>query len=97
MHKISEIISKPVLTLFEGENVGTVSSFLFDEKQNKIKGFVVLDDNSEFGENYFGFDSIVLLAEDQTKTLACLSDDEKLQINARGIALEKVKQYFESK
>ena len=50
---------------------------------------------SEFGDNYFGFDSIVLLAEDQTKTLACLSDDEKLKINARGIALDKVKQYFD--
>lgn len=47
MHKISEIISKPVLTLFEGENVGTVNSFLLDEKQNKIKGFFVFNDESE--------------------------------------------------
>ena len=52
---------------------------------------------SEFGDNYFGFDSIVEFAEDNTKTLACLSDDEKLEINARGIALREVKKYFENK
>lgn len=50
---------------------------------------------SEFGDNYFGFDSIIEVAEDSSKTLACLSDDEKLKINARGLALEKVKQHFE--
>ena len=50
---------------------------------------------SEFGDNYFGFDSIIEVAEDSSKTLACLSDDEKLKINTRGLALEKVKQHFE--
>ena len=52
---------------------------------------------AEFGDNYFGFDGIVELADNSSKTLACLSDDEKLEINARGIALREVKKYFDQK
>ena len=62
MHKISEIVSKPVLTLFEGENVGTVGSFLLSEKQNKIKGFFVLNDESEV-ENFISSSEIFAIGE----------------------------------
>ena len=43
----------------------------------------------EFGENSFGFDDIVEFRDDPTKNLACLSDEEKLKINARSLALQQ--------
>ena len=41
MHKINEIISMPVLSLYEGELVGQISKIYFDKKLKKISYFIV--------------------------------------------------------
>lgn len=48
MQKISEIISKPVYSLFEGTLSGTVKSFFFNPKSKKITGFCVFSDETDF-------------------------------------------------
>lgn len=47
MQKVSQIISKPVYSLFEGALAGTVKNFLFNPKTKKISGFFVFSDESE--------------------------------------------------
>lgn len=47
MYKISEVISRPVYTIYEGAQVGTVINFLYDNISKKIKGFFVFDDTSD--------------------------------------------------
>lgn len=47
----------------------------------------------EKGENNFGFDSIVYADKDCTKTIAELTNEEKLKINARGFALKQLSEY----
>ena len=49
----------------------------------------------EEGNNFFGFDSIVYCDNSYTKTLAHLTDEQKLSINARGLALEKLKDFMD--
>lgn len=41
MHKIKDIISMPVLSLYEGELIGQISKIYFDKKLKKIAYFVV--------------------------------------------------------
>jgi len=41
MDKLSELMNKPVISLFEGENVGFVESALLDKKLKKIKCLIV--------------------------------------------------------
>ena len=47
MSKISEIISKQVVSLYEAKIVGTVVNVTFDEKLSKLKSFIVIDEDSE--------------------------------------------------
>lgn len=51
MFKITEVIAKPIFTIYEGEKAGTISNFLYDYKSQKIKGFFIFDDDSE--KNFF--------------------------------------------
>jgi len=48
----------------------------------------------EKGENKFGFDSIVYADDSQTNTIADLSNEEKLKINARGFALKQLQEHL---
>ena len=63
MHKISEIISKPVFTLYEGINIGTVKSFLYNEKTKKIKGFFIFDDETETHDHFILSSKIFSIGE----------------------------------
>ena len=46
MNKLSELISKPVISIYDGQNEGTVGNILFDRKRKKAL-FAVIFDNSE--------------------------------------------------
>ncbi len=46
------------------------------------------------GDNNFGFDEIV--ETENGKSFACLTNEEKLKINARGLALKKASEYIQS-
>ena len=71
MSKISEIISKQVVSLYEAKIVGTVVNVTFDEKLSKLKSFIVIDEDSEeeyelsFKDVYAEKDSFVI--KNQTK------------------------------
>lgn len=41
MHKIKDIISMPVLSLYEGELIGQISKIYFDKKLKKVTYFIV--------------------------------------------------------
>ena len=47
MYKLSEIIGKNVVSLFEAENTGTLVNVLFDKNLNKIRYFEVFSDEEE--------------------------------------------------
>jgi len=49
--------------------------------------------HSQRGDNFFGFDSIVQLADG--KTLACLTNEEKEKFNARKLACVKMQEIIE--
>ena len=67
MYKISEVISKPVYTVYEGIKIGTILDFAYDNKYKKIRGFFIFDDESD-GESYiearkiykFGSDNLLI-------------------------------------
>ena len=59
--------------------------------EGKFNGYIA---TKELGDNYFGFDSIVYIDEEQTTTIAMLSDEEKLKINARSLALNNLKSFL---
>lgn len=108
MHKISEIISKSVLTLFEGENAGTVNSFLLDEKQNKIKGFFVFNDESEIvnfiqAKDVFAIGNTCLTIKNLNKLRPSFNLNQDIQIinqealTIAGDSLGKIKDiYFDN-
>ena len=45
MNKISDIISTPVISLFEGEYLGIIYNIMFDYKQKKCNYACILDEN----------------------------------------------------
>ena len=47
MEKISSYISKNVITLDEGENVGYILNVVFDQNLNTLIGFVITNDESD--------------------------------------------------
>ena len=46
MNKISEIISTPVISLYEGEYIGIIYNIIFDYKQKKCNYACVLDEKT---------------------------------------------------
>lgn len=63
MFKITEVISKPIYTIYEGEKIGIVNNFLYDYKTQKIKGFFILNDDSE-NEFFIAKNKIFTLGQD---------------------------------
>ena len=47
MHKITEIISKPVINLYNGNNEGTVKNICFDKGLRKASYLILFNDNDE--------------------------------------------------
>lgn len=75
MFKTSQIISKPVVSLYEGQSLGTIKNFVYDKKTSKIKGFFVFDDESEIGEHFIQTSKIYSIGENAiiVKNLDALS------------------------
>jgi len=47
MSKISEIISKQIISLYDAKIVGTVENIFLDEKLKNLKGFIVFEDENQ--------------------------------------------------
>lgn len=52
MFKVSDIISKPIYSIYEGINIGTVNDFVISSNHKKILGFTFLDDESEINNSF---------------------------------------------
>ncbi len=76
MYKVSETISKPVYTIYEGIEVGTILNFLYDNKLKKIKGFFIFDDESEI-EQYITSKNLYKIGEDNL----LIKNRNKIQIS----------------
>lgn len=48
MQKVSEIISKEVVSIYECESIGTIKNVIFSKNFKKIIAFVFFDDQSDF-------------------------------------------------
>lgn len=75
MHKIKDVISMPVLSLYEGELIGQISKIYFDKKLKKVNFFIV---SCEGDLNYCLIPkSIYKLGKNAItiKNLSCLSLD----------------------
>lgn len=44
MFKLSDFISKPIISIYEGTSEGIIKSAIFDKKFNKLKYFVIFDE-----------------------------------------------------
>lgn len=92
MFKISEIISMPVYSLYEGVIAGTIKNFLYDNKQKKVKGFFVFDDEGENfqyfidRQNIFAIGSDFILIKNKDKIENSFLQEEEI-INRRGISI----------
>ena len=45
MYKISDIISTPVISLYEGEHIGIIYNIMFDYRQKKCNFACILNEN----------------------------------------------------
>lgn len=63
MFKISEVVSKPVFSIYEGARVGTVSNFILDISKKKILGFCFVDEEMEFSVGFIASKDIFSLSE----------------------------------
>ena len=63
MIKLSELISKEIISIYECQRIGTISGVCFNKTYNKIDGYVFFDDESEF-DNYISNDKIYSLSQE---------------------------------
>ena len=91
MYKISDIISKPVFSLYEGINIGTIKSFWYNERTKKIKGFFIFDDETEAHEHFVPINKIFsigencLIVKNIKSIIAQINVDENVIMNLSAI------------
>lgn len=65
MLKVSEILSKPIISLYEAKNVGIISNIFFDKKMQTAKYLVIYSDNDDdINEKFIAFKEISALESD---------------------------------
>ena len=52
MRNLTELIGKPVLSLYESKIQGTIKNVLFDKNLKKLKYFVLFENNDLKKKNY---------------------------------------------
>lgn len=63
MNRISELISKEVISIFECERVGTICGVCFNKSFTKINGYIFFNDENDL-ENYISTSKIFGLTEE---------------------------------
>lgn len=63
MNKISELISKEVISIYECERVGTICGVCFNKPFTKINGYIIFNDETDI-ENYISTNKIYALTEE---------------------------------
>lgn len=91
MFKISEVISKPVYSIYEGTKVGTVSNFILDFSKKKIVGFCFVDEEMEFSCGFIASKNVFSLNEalviKNNELTAPLSFEEQTIMNKPAISV----------
>ena len=62
MNKISELISKEVISIYECERIGTICAVCFNKTYTKINGYIFFNDETD-SENYISSNKIYSLSE----------------------------------
>lgn len=63
MNKISELISKEVISIYECERIGTICGVCFNKQFTKINGYIIFNDETDT-ENYINTNKIYALTEE---------------------------------
>ena len=63
MNKLSELISKEVISIYECERIGTVCAVCFNKNFTKIDGYIFFNDETD-NENYISANKIYSLSEE---------------------------------
>lgn len=74
MFKLSEILSKPILSLFNGKIEGIIKTAIFDKKLLKIKYLIIFDESEQNDEFAIATSSIFSIGENAIviKNSSCL-------------------------
>ncbi len=74
MYKLSEVLSKPILSLFNGRVEGTIKTAIFDKKLQKIKYLLGFNENEQNDEYIIPVSSIFTIGENAlvVKNSSCL-------------------------
>ncbi len=93
MNKISEIISKQIVSVFEAEKIGTIKNIALSNNFKKIKAFVFFDDECEFdsavfAKNVFKATQDGVLIRNLSKVTYNYIDDQTNPINTSVFLLD---------
>jgi len=74
MYKLSEVLSKPILSLFNGRIEGTIKTAIFDKKLQKIKYFTFFNENEQNDEYIIPSSRIFAIGENAlvVKNSSCI-------------------------
>ena len=53
MRRLSELLSKPVISLYEGKTEGTIKNAVFNKNLKKLKWLVLFDDQDMLEQKIF--------------------------------------------
>jgi uncharacterized protein YrrD len=63
MRRVTEILSKPIISLYEGKTEGTVKNVVFDKNLNKVLWLILFDDKELLEETYLETSNIFKVGE----------------------------------
>lgn len=53
MRKVSEILGKNIISLYEGKRIGIIENVAFDRKLKKLRSFVIYDEDNDINDRLF--------------------------------------------
>jgi len=96
MRSVTEILSKPVISLYEGKTEGTIKNVIFSKELKALKWLVLFDDKEMLEQKYLYAKDIFNIGENAVvvKNGECIVpniiDDEPLQHNPINCAVYTV-------
>ena len=106
MRKVSEILGKNIISLYEGKKIGIIENVAFDKKLKKLKSFIIYDEDSDDinrlfvpssdvkieGENAVMISNLEKVIEDAKNLLSKENPMNASVYNLSGTFLGKVKE-----
>ena len=106
MKKVSEILGKNIISIYEGKRIGIIENVAFDKKLKKLKSFIIYDEDNDSadrlivqsntikleGENAVMIKNLDKVIEDNKNILSQKNPINANVYNLSGIFLGKVKE-----